>query len=83
MCVALILHIGGRWHRQQLVDWSDLSMLLYKKWTTRVWTYQEILLASRPVLVCGLSHLDWDDFIWSLIFLINFGDDNRRRILTT
>lgn len=65
------------------MDWADLKTLLYKEWTRRVWTYQEILLASRPILVCGLSHLAWDEFTWSLVFLINFGNDNRRRVLTT
>jgi hypothetical protein len=34
-----------------------------------MWTYQEILFASNPVVVCGDSHLQWSRLAWSIIFL--------------
>ena len=48
---------------------SELISFLDQVWLTRVWTYQEILLASNPVLVCGSSHLLWSDFAFALLFL--------------
>lgn len=50
------------------MSWNDLKQLLDREWTRRVWTYQEILLASRPVLVCGESHLPWFCLERSLFF---------------
>jgi hypothetical protein len=34
-----------------------------------MWTYQEILLASNPILVCGHDHLDWPTFVATIAFL--------------
>ncbi|KAF1958336.1 hypothetical protein CC80DRAFT_29068 [Byssothecium circinans] len=55
--------------RKRYVYWEDLQLLFNREWIRRVWTYQEILLASRPVLVCGNSHLSWDGLERSTIFL--------------
>ena len=40
-----------------------------REWTKRLWTYQEILLASNPVVVCGDVHLSWSRLASSIIFL--------------
>jgi hypothetical protein len=48
---------------------DDLDQLLSCAWTTRIWTYQEVVLASRPFLVCGLSHVAWRQFACALTFL--------------
>jgi hypothetical protein len=34
-----------------------------------MWTYQEILFASTPVVICGNETLDWTRFATSLLFL--------------
>jgi hypothetical protein len=47
----------------------DLEELLSKDWITRLWTYQEILLASNPILVCGDWHISWSTFERSVLFL--------------
>jgi hypothetical protein len=58
-------------------SYDDLSQLLDRDWINRVWTYQEILLASNPVVVCGHAHLSWPEFAIGIIFLeysgINYG----------
>lgn len=35
--------------------YQDLENLLNRAWIQRVWTYQEILLANNPIVVCGLT----------------------------
>jgi hypothetical protein len=41
----------------------------------RMWTYQELLLSSNPVLVCGDRHLSWSRFQWAILFLV-FADQS-------
>ena len=48
---------------------DDLNKLLDREWIKRLWTYQEILLASNPVIVCGHSHLPWSEFAIGILFL--------------
>lgn len=40
--------------------------LLGREWLERLWTFQELLLARNPVLVCGEKFLGWDDFLCGL-----------------
>lgn len=62
--------------------WDDLIQLFDQAWVRRVWTYQEILLASRPVLVCGDSHLAWDDLARGLLFLSDRSVGLRKHVVT-
>jgi hypothetical protein len=55
--------------RQEKVSFDDLMTLLDNPWITRMWTFQEILLASNPVVVVGPSHLPWVLFERAVIFL--------------
>jgi hypothetical protein len=55
--------------RNFLVSEDDIEELLHCTWTTRIWTYQEVILASRPVLVSGLDHLPWETFVYSMVLL--------------
>jgi hypothetical protein len=55
--------------RNLSVSEDDLEELLRSTWTTRIWTYQEVILASRPVLVNGLHHLPWETFVYSMVLL--------------
>ncbi|KAF2501433.1 hypothetical protein BU16DRAFT_522407 [Lophium mytilinum] len=50
-------------------SYHDLDKLLTRLWIQRIWTYQEILLASNPIVVCGDAHLQWSRFAFSIIFL--------------
>lgn len=60
-----------RFYRKGHAYWEDLIRVLDCEYIRRVWTYQEILLASRPALVCGSSHLPWNGFENSLLFISN------------
>jgi len=55
--------------RVQYVSGADLVYLFDRPWKDRLWTYQEILLASYPVIVCGTEHVQWSDFEWTFLFL--------------
>ncbi|KAF2128950.1 hypothetical protein P153DRAFT_397162 [Dothidotthia symphoricarpi CBS 119687] len=48
---------------------QDVHDLLSKEWICRLWTYQEILLASNPIVVCGDKHVIWARFERSILFL--------------
>ncbi|KAF1842326.1 uncharacterized protein K460DRAFT_420244 [Cucurbitaria berberidis CBS 394.84] len=67
--------------RKNYVTWLDLDLVLKREWTQRVWTYQEILLASHPVLVCGNAHLTWAALERSALFLCNIRYDSCRRLV--
>lgn len=42
--------------------WESLRRVLKLKWFERVWTLQEIGLATNGVVVCGRSRIGWIDF---------------------
>ncbi|KAE9364144.1 HET-domain-containing protein, partial [Stipitochalara longipes BDJ] len=48
--------------RADYVTYEDVSNILESDWIRRLWTYQEILLASNPIVVCGDKHLQWSIF---------------------
>lgn len=54
---------------QAVVSNDDLEQLLCTTWTTHIWTYQEIVFAAYPVLISGMSHLPWTDFVQAFVVL--------------
>lgn len=38
---------------------EELDSLLNRGWHRRAWTFQEIILASNPVIVCGTKCISW------------------------
>lgn len=55
---------------------EDINDILSREWITRLWTYQEILLANNPIIVCGDAHVSWDYFDISMVFLGGLNDQN-------
>ncbi|KAI4614847.1 hypothetical protein J4E80_006351 [Alternaria sp. BMP 0032] len=43
--------------------WGGLGQLLKNEWFRRLWTYQEILLPSAAILLCGNSWVEFDEFL--------------------
>ncbi|KAF5962463.1 amidase [Fusarium bulbicola] len=41
------------------VSQDAITALLDQCWLSRAWTFQEMALASNPVLVCGRQHIPW------------------------
>jgi hypothetical protein len=35
--------------------------LLNREWFTRMWTFQEIVIAKRPFIMCGKKVISWSD----------------------
>ncbi|KAF5008799.1 hypothetical protein FDECE_4939 [Fusarium decemcellulare] len=56
---------------------GQLDKFLNNNWLHRAWTFQEIALASSPVLVCGNSRLPWKKFIESIQSLTVIADNIR------
>lgn len=68
------VQLYNRWrnnavNRESYTSYEDLSDLLDREWIERIWTYQEILLSSNAVLVCGDEHISWERFSQSICFL--------------
>ena len=53
---------------------EDLEDLLRQDWLKRGWTYQEIILACNPVIVCGNKSMTWDNFIRGIEYLLFLKD---------
>jgi hypothetical protein len=49
----------------------DVSSLLGRPWISRSWTFQEITLASAPIIVCGVKSCPWSVFSEGLDFLFD------------
>lgn len=49
----------GRTRKGGLLRSGDLDCLLNREWMERAWTFQEIVLASNPVIVCGEEAISW------------------------
>ncbi|KAF5249737.1 hypothetical protein FANTH_5045 [Fusarium anthophilum] len=41
------------------VSQDVMNAILDQTWLSRAWTFQEMTLASNPVLVCGRQHIPW------------------------
>lgn len=50
-------------------SYDDLNDVLSRPWIKRMWTFQEIVLANNPVVVCGDYHLSWQRFTWNVLCL--------------
>ncbi|KAK3312629.1 heterokaryon incompatibility protein-domain-containing protein [Apodospora peruviana] len=44
----------------------DLDEILDREWTHRSWTFQELILARNPVIVCGDQTIHWEDFVTAI-----------------
>jgi hypothetical protein len=47
----------------RVVEWRSIQDLLYRKWFTRLWIYQEIILSKMAVVVVGFSEVSWNTFL--------------------
>ncbi|KAF2015118.1 hypothetical protein BU24DRAFT_452001 [Aaosphaeria arxii CBS 175.79] len=47
---------------------DDLNGLLDRDWANRIWTFQEIILANNPVVVCGNSFIAWERLAYAIMF---------------
>lgn len=57
------LSLGKRKRAEQMnlspTQSDAMASLLDVSWFQRAWTFQEVILASNPVIVCGSEALDW------------------------
>ncbi|RDW57001.1 hypothetical protein BP6252_13919 [Coleophoma cylindrospora] len=68
--------------RADYITSDDVNNILEREWIRRVWTYQEIMLASNPVIVCGDRHLQWTTFAMGIVALqSNVTDTGDRQVL--
>ncbi|EJT74499.1 hypothetical protein GGTG_08339 [Gaeumannomyces tritici R3-111a-1] len=56
------------WWKMRLEIVAGTRMLLDTPWINRIWTFQEILLASSPFVLCGDRILGWDEMMNSVHF---------------
>jgi hypothetical protein len=46
-----------------LEDWFAITRFFQRRWFNRVWTVQEVGLASRVSMYCGDLHFHWNDVV--------------------
>ena len=57
--MVIVLRIPSEF---KLLSLSDFRDLLDNQWLCRAWTFQELILSSDPVIVCGQRFCDWATF---------------------
>ncbi|KAL2686910.1 hypothetical protein Neosp_004453 [[Neocosmospora] mangrovei] len=50
--------------------WVSMAKLFMRAWWTRLWIYQEVILARNVILRCGQSSIDWNE-LTSAYFLLS------------
>ncbi|KIW10338.1 hypothetical protein PV08_11300 [Exophiala spinifera] len=45
---------------------EDIAELLDREWIKRIWTYQELMLASNPIVICGNRAISWSHLAMKL-----------------
>lgn len=48
---------------------KGVADILSREWKARMWTLQETVLASNPILCCGDKSLPWRNFAHSMTFI--------------
>ncbi|KAK0630506.1 heterokaryon incompatibility protein-domain-containing protein [Bombardia bombarda] len=49
----------------------DLDEVLDREWTRRSWTFQELILACNPIVLCGDKAISWEDLLSAICIDIN------------
>lgn len=49
--------------------YTAVANFLLKEWNDRIWTLQEVLLATNPIVCCGTKSVAWRCFIHSIAYL--------------
>ena len=52
---------------QDLPSKADIELFSKPPWIERLWTFQELLLSSNPVILCGSKAVTWDSMISSIL----------------
>jgi hypothetical protein len=60
--IALSVTAPGLPHAEDPI-WKAIGRICDRDWFYRTWVIQEIALARRAELLCGMHRLDWDDFV--------------------
>jgi hypothetical protein len=71
------LPLGKRkpWNKRAVyTTCGDLKELFSRPWIDRVWTFQELLLATHPIVVCGNAHVSWSLIEPNLQLFITLSD---------
>jgi len=59
-----------------LVDslWLDFIALVKREWFSGIWIVQEVVVAKSVTVWCGPYRIDWMDFHYSAMFILNHQD---------
>jgi hypothetical protein len=48
-------------------DSQHTQDIFLRPWFTRMWTVQELVMASEPIVVCGSKSMRWNSFFWGMV----------------
>lgn len=57
-----------------MIDLDLVENFLDREWLTRAWTFQEIVLASNPVIICGQRALPWGQLNRGIHLILDWYD---------
>jgi hypothetical protein len=55
--------------RVSLVDSQNIDFFLSQAWFQRGWTFQELILATNPIFLCGRESISWVDLVSAIIWI--------------
>lgn len=62
-------------HDQYAMNWSDLLLLMRRRWFSRRWIIQELALSKNAEVRCGSKRVHWRDFSDAVsIFALHFDE---------
>lgn len=54
--------------------WLDFIALVKREWFSGIWIVQEVVVAKSVTVWCGPYRIDWMDFHYSAMFILNHQD---------
>ncbi|KAK5947994.1 hypothetical protein OHC33_010978 [Knufia fluminis] len=58
------------YNREGTADSNMLSDIFKRKWFSRLWTLQELVMAREAVFICGKSEIVWGHLLLALTYLV-------------
>lgn len=55
------------------LGWKGLGILLLRRWFTRVWVLQEVVMGREAVVICGSHTIPWQRFAYVVCTILDSG----------
>ncbi|KAH7136166.1 heterokaryon incompatibility protein-domain-containing protein, partial [Dendryphion nanum] len=62
-----VYHSWAPKRTRKSIDPKHLKDICQREWFSRMWTVQELVMASEPIVICGSKSLRWTPFFWAMV----------------